>query len=107
VNGTDIANNGGSNTWRIPAGTILSNFNTYGVLWTPTAISWYFNNTLVETVSTTTAPYNTQFAGQYPAFLSFIESAGCNFTLYQVQPCEGQVSPLNMQVQWVHVYNSH
>jgi hypothetical protein len=102
VNGTDIANNSGSNTWSIPDGTTLSNYNTYGVLWTPTSVSWYFNNVLVETFSTTGSPYSAYFAGQYPDGLALNLGGECYFT----SPCSGQVSPLNMQVQWVHIYTS-
>lgn len=107
VNGTETGTNSGSNSWTLPRGTVLSKFNTYGALWTATSISWYFNDTLVETIDTTAAPYNTQFNGQYPMFFAFLESAGCNWVLYQTSPCSGQASPLNMQVQWVHVYTSH
>jgi Glycosyl hydrolases family 16/Abnormal spindle-like microcephaly-assoc'd, ASPM-SPD-2-Hydin len=105
LNGTDLGTNSGSNTWSL-SGATLSNYNTYGVLWTPTAIAFYFNNSLVETVNTTVSPYNREFNGQYPVFLALSEQAGCNFVLYQVTPCSGQVSPLNMQVQWVHVYQT-
>jgi beta-glucanase (GH16 family) len=99
-NGSDTAAPA-TNYWSYGSAT-LSNFNTYGVLWTPTAISWYFNNQLVETISTTSAPFNAQFAGQYPVFLILSQQSGCNWAT----TCDGQVSPLNMQVQWVHIYTS-
>lgn len=101
-NGTEIGNNESSNMWPLPGGTNLSNFNTYGILWTPTAISWYFNNTLMETFSATSAPFKTVFAGQESMFLILSQQAGCPWT--GSTPCAGQVSPLNTQVQWVHVY---
>jgi hypothetical protein len=102
--GVAVASNGtdGGNQWPLPSGANLSNYNTYGVLWTPTAISWYFNNQLIETFSTTSAPYQNAFAGQ-ERFLILGQQAGCNWTQRE---CAGQVSPLNMQVQWVHVYAS-
>jgi beta-glucanase (GH16 family) len=103
-NGNDIDNNEGSNTWTLPEGTSLSNYNTYGLLWTPTAISWYFNNTLMETVNTTATPYNTAFNGSVSYFLILSQQAGCSWT--GSTPCSGQASPLNMQVQWVHVYEA-
>jgi beta-glucanase (GH16 family) len=102
-NNVDIANNGGSNTWALPNGTNLANFNTYGVLWTPTQICWYLNNVLMGCVSTTSAPYNAVFAGQQAMFLVLLEQAGCN---WNVGVCPGQVSPLNMHVQWVHVFQA-
>lgn len=102
VNGVDIATNGSSNSWTIPSGSVLSNYNAYGVLWTPTAVSWYFNNVLMETFDTTRSPYNTWFAGQYPEAMALNIAAECNWKY----PCPGQVNPLNMQVQWVHIYAS-
>jgi beta-glucanase (GH16 family) len=103
-NNADIANNSGTNTWQLPGGTALSNSNTYGVLWTPTTISWYFNNQLVETFSTTGAHFNEVFAGQQSYILILSEQAGCN-GVYGVCSGNTQSSPLSMQVQWVHVYS--
>jgi len=102
-NNVDVANNGGSNTWSFPGGTVLSNYNTYGVLWTATSISWYFNNQLVLTFSTTGTYYNAVFAGQYALDLIMTEQAGCD-GVYGGCPDSTQTSPLNEQVQWVHVY---
>ncbi len=102
--GTDLADAPAINDWPLPAGTNLNNFNTYGLLWTPTAIYVYLNNLLVETISTSSAPFNTQFAGQYPMFLVLSEQAGCDWAFNQNHICPGQASPLNMQVQWVHIY---
>jgi hypothetical protein len=103
-NGADTGDAPAMNSWSLPPGTDLSKFNTYGALWTPTAVYIYFNNLLVETISTTSAPFNTQFAGQYPMFIVLSETGGCNWTLDQTHVCSGQTSPLDMQVQWVHVY---
>ncbi len=102
-NNSDIANNYGANTWPLPAGTILSNFNTYGVLWTPRAISWYFNNQLVETFSTAGAHFNAVFAGKQSYALILSEQSGCN-GVYGGCSADTLSSPLNMRVQWVHVY---
>jgi beta-glucanase (GH16 family) len=104
-NNSDIANNYGTNTWPLPRGMILSNFNTYGVLWTPTAISWYFNNRLVESFRTTGAHFNAVFAGQQAYVLILSEQAGCN-GVYGGCSDGTQSSPLNMRVQWVHIYSS-
>jgi hypothetical protein len=103
-NGADLGDAPAANAWPLPPGTDLSKFNTYGALWTPTAVYIYFNNLLVETISTKSAPFNTQFAGQYPMFIVLSETAGCNWTVSQTRVCSGQTSPLDMQVQWVHVY---
>lgn len=84
------------------ADATLTGFNTYGVLWTPTAISWYFNNALIGTISTTAAPYNTAF--NQPMFLMLMDGAGCNWVYNQATPCSGQTSPINMKVAYVHVF---
>jgi beta-glucanase (GH16 family) len=103
-NNRDVATNEHTNTWPLPPGTILSGFNTYGVLWTPTTISWYFNNRLVETFSTTAAPFNAVFAGEQPYALILSEQSGCD-GIYGVCSDATLSSPLDMQVQWVHVYS--
>lgn len=103
-NGVDVATNSGKNSYAVPQGTNFANYNIYGVLWTPTAISWYFNNVLMETVSTVSAPYKAAFNGSGPFFLLLNQYQGCNWVNAMQTPCPGQVSPLNMQVHWVHVY---
>jgi beta-glucanase (GH16 family) len=100
---SEIGNNYGSNTWPLPNGTNLSAFNTYGLLWTRTEISWYFNNQLVETFSTAGEYLNQVFGGQQSYDLILSEQAGCNW-IYSGCPGGTQSSPLNMQVQWVHIF---
>ncbi len=106
VDQVDTANNNSTDGWSVPQGTNFANYNTYGVLWTPTSISWYFNNVLMETVNTTSTPYSTVFGGSETYFLILSQQAGCNWKNYAKTPCPGQVSPLNMKVQWVHIYTS-
>lgn len=107
--GTAHTWSGGSSTGQQQAiGTVSGltggGYNTYGVLWTPTQICWYFNNTLVSScVSTTSSPYNAQYAGQYPMYLILSEQPGCNFTY----TCSGMGTSLGpMQTQWVHVFQN-
>lgn len=85
-----------------PQGITYSNFNTYGVLWTPTSITWYLNDVSMGSVSTNSTPYNKVFKGQQPLFLILSQQAGCDW----LNTCPGQVSPLDMKVQWVHVYQT-
>ena len=75
-NNSDIGNSDSNNAWPVPSGTNLANYNTYGVLWTPTEISWYFNNALLGSFSTTAAPFNTVFAGQQPYYLMLGQQIG-------------------------------
>jgi len=96
----EIANNNNDHAWTLPKGTNLADYNSYGVLLTSTSISWYFNNVLVKSLDTTSAPWNAAYGGTLSYFLILNQNANCNWT----NPCPGQVSPLDMQVQWVHVY---
>ncbi|MGC2401295.1 MAG: family 16 glycosylhydrolase, partial [Acidobacteriaceae bacterium] len=102
-NGADVANNEGTNFINLPAGTDLSQFNKYGLLWTPTSLSWYFNDVLMETVDTTQSAYNTTFNNSGLFYLILDQANGCN---WNNNPCAGQASPLDMKVQWVHVYQT-
>jgi hypothetical protein len=97
----DAQDNDSSSTASLPSGANLSDFNTYGVLWTPTQISWYFNNQLVLTA--TSGQYPDAFAelNAGPMYLMLSNQAGSNWGR------SGSVTPsaaTNMQVQWVHVW---
>ena len=102
-NGTETDSEGITPT---PEGINYNDFNTYGLLWTPTQICWYVNNLQMGCESTTTSPWTDVFNGFGPYALIFDQAAGCNWINNTVTPCTGQVSPLNLQVQWVHVYAS-
>jgi len=41
----------GVNAPKIPAGNNFATWHTYGCLWTPTTVRWYFDNKLVATVA--------------------------------------------------------
>jgi beta-glucanase (GH16 family) len=89
-----------------PAGVNFNQYNLYGLLWTPTQLCWYMNNSLQGCQNTTTSPWTDVFNGFGPYVILFDQAAGCNFINNTVMACPGQVSPLNMQVQWVRVYQS-
>jgi beta-glucanase (GH16 family) len=99
-NGADQVDDS-QNTFSVPAGTDFSAYHTYGVLWTKTSITWYFDNQQVGAIDTTQSPYNTVFAGQQSLYLILGQQSGCNWSYSH---CAGQASPLNMQVESVHVY---
>ena len=99
-NNVDVGSNLPNDHWTVPAGTDFANFNTYGVLWTPKTISWYINDVLLGSFDITSPPISTAFGGANPLFIILSQQTGCNWTA----TCPGQVSPLSMQVQWVHVY---
>jgi hypothetical protein len=102
VNGVDEASNGFTNANQFtPTGSPnFATYHTYGMLWTPAAVSWYFDNALLGTQSTTGTWYNIFYQAPQTFYLIISQQNGCNFTT----TCSGQVSPLNMQVQWVHVF---
>jgi hypothetical protein len=103
-NGVEIAGTGASAARQVPRGTNFANYNTYGLLWTPTAISWYLNNALMGTSSIEESPYKEAFGGQQKYFLILSQLAGCNWKPSYTTPCPGQVSPINMRVRWVHAF---
>ncbi len=51
VNSTSVSQNS-NNGPSIPAGTNFEQFHTYGCLWTPDKVVWYFDNKPVTTVQT-------------------------------------------------------
>lgn len=80
------------------------NYMIAGFLWTPTTVSWWFNNAQVGTTqSTTGSPYSSYFAGQYPMNIILSEQFGCNFV---GGVCTGATGPFTMKVQWIHVFQS-
>ena len=81
----------------------FSQFNTYGVLWTPTTVTWYLNGAKLGSVDISQPPYNSVFAGQQPLFLLLSQQDGCNWSFGH---CQGQASTLDMKVRWVHVYQA-
>lgn len=101
-NGNSLGDNSASNTWTIPGGTsTINGWHTYGVLVTDSAVSWYFDNTLLFTFSTTSAPYSTVFAGQESYYILLDEQAGCNWAY---GTCSNMTGPFDSKVQWVHVF---
>jgi beta-glucanase (GH16 family) len=92
---TDMQNNDSDSVFALPAGTNLANYHTYGVLWTPTTISWYFDNTLMGTASA--------FAifGAQSYYLIMGQQIGTDWT----EPPVGlTANTLTMNVNWVHVF---
>jgi beta-glucanase (GH16 family) len=52
VNGIDVANNGGANTYQLPQGVDMTQYHTYGVLWTPGNVTWYFDDQPINSAAT-------------------------------------------------------
>jgi beta-glucanase (GH16 family) len=97
---SDVQNNDGHNTASFPRGTNVGNFNTYGVLWTSSQISWYFNNTLVFSATATQYPQAFSVLSSGPMYLMLSNQAGANWQVGNSHP----TSTADMKVQWVHVW---
>jgi serralysin len=97
---SDVQNNDGHNTASFPRGTNVGNFNTYGVLWTSSQISWYFNNTLVFSATASQYPQAFSVLNSGPMYLMLSNQAGANWQVGNSHP----TSTADMKVQWVHVW---
>jgi beta-glucanase (GH16 family) len=95
VNGVDTANNESSNAVQL-SGVNLSQYHTYGVLWTPGRVTWYFDNQPINSAST------------YPIFdtqhfyLILTNQVGVNWTVGNTRGVTA--SDIQTNVQWVHVW---
>jgi hypothetical protein len=97
---SDTQNNDSNSTAAVPSGTNLANFNTYGLLWTPTQVSWYFNNKLLFTATSSTYPKAFAVLNTGPMYLMLSNQVGTNWQLGNSQP----TATSDMRVQWVHVW---
>jgi beta-glucanase (GH16 family) len=98
---SDVQNNDSDSTATFPVGTNLADYNTYGVLWTPTQISWWFNNKLMFTATSTQYPTAFATINASPMYLMLSNQPGSNWG------GSGSVHPSAetiMKVQWVHVW---
>ncbi len=101
-NEADFTNHGGDintpvNNYNIYNGPDFSaGFHTYGLMWTPTTITWYFDGTQI---------YSCPTAGNEQQPMNIILSAYANKGLGYVPDVQPGTSD-NMQVNWVHVYSN-
>lgn len=79
-----------------PAGTDYAQYHTYGLLWTPGQITWYFDNQALGSVDT----YPVFEAEDYYLILSMIE--GSNWTYGSLT--DVTASSIAMSVDWVRVW---
>jgi beta-glucanase (GH16 family) len=101
VHVTDTQNNDTNSTATVPSGTNLANYHTYGLLWTPTTLSWYFDNKLLFTATSTTYPKAFAVLNAGPMYLMLSNQVGTNWKLGSSPP----TAAVNMTTQWVHVWN--
>lgn len=97
-NGQDIANNDCCNAYQLPASVDLSQFHTYGALWTPGHVAWYLDNQLLNSVAT--YPIFNDLQQSYYLILGSQE--GANWTSGDMSGVTA--SSIWMRVEWVHVW---
>ena len=95
-NGSDVANNNGSNTYQLSNTVDLSQYHTYGALWTPGHVVWYFDDQPILSASTP-AIFDSQ---NY--YLIIGSQEGANWSYGNMSGVSASSLPLN--VDWVHVW---
>jgi len=97
-NGQDVANNNCCNAYQLPGDIDLSQFHTYGALWTPGHVSWYLDNRLLNSVET--YPIFDDLKQNYYLILGSQE--GADWTAGDTSGVSA--TSISMKVQWVHVW---
>ncbi len=99
INGkaVDVANNGGHNAFAIP-GVDFSALHTYGVLWVPGQVTWYFDDQPVLTSPTY------PIFDQQTYYLMLSAQEGANWTSGNTAGVSA--SSINLYVAWVHVWQA-
>jgi len=97
-NNQDIANNNCCNAYQVPPADDLSQFHTYGVLWTPGHVTWYLDNHPI--ISAATYPVFDNVQQKYYLILGSQE--GANWTYGDMTGVSA--SSISVQVDWVHVW---
>jgi len=89
-------NNGTDNSYILPSYTNFTNYHTYGLLWVPGQVTWYFDNK--EVLSAATYP----IFDEQNYFLILGMQEGANGTYGNMQGVTA--TTMSMNVQWVHVF---
>lgn len=92
----DVQNSNGRNAFQLPPNTDFGKFHTYGMLWEPDRITWYFDN----------KPLHSEPA--YPVFandkygLILGTQAGVHWRYGDMEGVTAK--QIDVNVQWVHVW---
>ena len=102
-NGTIHEWQGGSNVWSnnpnwytLPAGNDFSQWHTYGLLWEPGTVTWYYDNQ--KLFSSPTRP----IFDQQDFFIVIGSGVGANWSEGNLQGVAANT--INLNVDWVHVW---
>ena len=93
---TDVQNSNGRNAFQLPPETDFAKFHTYGMLWEPDRITWYFDDKPLHS-----EPAYPIFAAQNYGLILGIQ-AGANWQGANMKGVTAR--KLDMNVQWVHVW---
>jgi beta-glucanase (GH16 family) len=91
----DLANNNAHNWFRLP-GVDFSQWHTYGVLWLPGKVTWYFDDKPIITA------YSSPIFDQQNFYLLLTMQEGADWTAGNTSGVTA--SSLNLYVDWVKVW---
>jgi beta-glucanase (GH16 family) len=95
ASGTDT-NNGTNNSYNLPSSTNFADYHTYGVLWVPGQVTWYFDNRAVLTAATY------PIFDQQDYFLILGMQEGVDGDYGNMQGVTANT--MSMNVRWVHIF---
>jgi beta-glucanase (GH16 family) len=93
---TDLRNNAGSNYHTFPSTVDMSQYHTYGVLWVPGQITWYFDNQPLFSASTY------PIFDQQDYYLILGSQEGANWSYGNLSGVTA--SKIGVNVDWVRVW---
>jgi beta-glucanase (GH16 family) len=96
VNGKDAHNNGSNSRLTLPLQTDYGQWHTYGLLWTPGRVTWYFDDLPVLSEST----YHVFDMQDY--YLALTEQVGPNWKYGSTDGVDE--SDMSLDVRWVRVW---
>jgi beta-glucanase (GH16 family) len=100
IHNSAVTNAAGSSTATRAAAYNVDEFNTYGIIWTPTAIQFYVNNVLQYTYSKQAGATPAEWPFDKPFYLILNQSGGAGWP----GPITNADLPFDMQVDWVRIY---
>ncbi|MGA3344255.1 MAG: glycoside hydrolase family 16 protein [Terracidiphilus sp.] len=96
INSKDAHNNGGNNRLTLPSQTDYAQWHTYGLLWTPGKMTWYFDNVPIHSEST----YGVFDMQDY--YLALTEQVGPNWKYGSTVGVDE--NDMSLDVRWVRVW---
>jgi hypothetical protein len=92
----DVQNNGSSEGYALPPGTDLREFHTYGLLWEPDKVTWYFDDKPLHSE----ASYSIFSSQEYSLIIGM--QAGAKWQLGNLEGVTAE--KMSMRVSWARVW---